>query len=179
MSASPEQPDSTTAASPSSSPTAAAAFSVSSADFVDGEDLPDFATASAFGGQCAGDNLNPDLAWSGAPEGTESFAIVMIDRSANNFIHWVHFDIPADVAGVAQGQSAELEGGDGVNTSPAGMGYFGPCPPGPDHRYEFTIYALDATLGLDNGARFADVKEAIDAHVLAQASIVGMRSGPA
>ena len=59
------------------------------------------------------------------------------------------------------------------------MGYFGPCPPGPDHRYEFTVYALDATIGLGNGARFADVKAAIDEHLLGEASISGMRSGPA
>src|SRR5215470_15534054 len=31
---------------------------------------------------CIGENISPPLAWSGAPEGTKSFAIVMLDRTA-------------------------------------------------------------------------------------------------
>jgi len=164
--------------SPTPAPSAAAGIALTSADFADGGELGDWATANAFSGQCTGDNLNPALEWGDGPEGTESFAIVMIDRSANNFIHWVHFDIPGDVTGVARGGSADLAGANGA-TGVAELGYFGPCPPGPDHRYEFTVYALDAALGLEDGARFADVKAAIEAHVLAEASISGWRSGPA
>jgi Raf kinase inhibitor-like YbhB/YbcL family protein len=176
-------PSETAVVEPSDSPTPMPSVEpgvvLTSPDFADGGELEDWATANAFDGQCTGDNLNPALEWGTGPDGTQSFAIVMLDRSANNFIHWVHFDIPADVTGVARGGSVDLAGADGVNTSPAGSGYFGPCPPGADHRYEFTVYALDAMLGLSEGARFAEVKAAIDEHLLASASIVGMRSGPA
>ena len=165
------------AAVPSGTP-AASGFVVTSRDFADGEELADWATASAYGGQCTGDNLNPALGWSNVPAGTKSFAITLIDRSANNYIHWVHFDIPGDSAGVPRGGSTDLAGAEGA-TSEATPGYFGPCPPGPDHRYEFTVYALDAPIGLEEGARFADVKKAIDEHVLGQATITGMRTGPA
>jgi Raf kinase inhibitor-like YbhB/YbcL family protein len=162
---------------PGASSTTASGFTVTSSDFADGDELADWATAAAFGGQCKGDNLNPALGWADAPAGTASYAIVLIDRSAGDFIHWVHFDIPGTVTSVARGGSAELPGVDGAtNPSP---GYFGPCPPGPDHRYEFTVYALDAPLGLAAGADFAAVSEAIAAHELAEASIAGMRSGPA
>ena len=175
-------PSDTSAAVPSDSPTpmpsAAAGIVLTSPDFADGGELDVSTTANAFNGQCTGDNLNPALEWGDGPEGTQSFAIVMIDRSASNFIHWVHFDIPADVTGVERGASAELEGAYGA-IGVAEEGYFGPCPPGPDHRYEFTVYALDAMIGLEDGARFADVKAAIDEHLLAQASISGWRSGPA
>ena len=111
------------------------------------------------------------------PQGTQAYAITLIDRGGGNYIHWVHIDIPGDVTSVARGGSVDLAGAEGAtNETP---GYFGPCPPGPDHRYEFTVYALDAPLGLAEGANFADVKAAINAHELAEASISGMRSGPA
>lgn len=173
---------STTRPSPTApTPTASgseAAFTVTSPDFTAGEQLPDWATANAFAGQCAGDNLNPGLTWTNVPEGTQAFAITFIDRSANNYLHWVQFDIPGDLTGIERGKEASDGGVEGA-TAQATPGYFGPCPPGPDHRYEFTVYALDAPLGLEEGARFADVKAAIDEHLLAQASISGMRSGPA
>jgi Raf kinase inhibitor-like YbhB/YbcL family protein len=169
-------PPSASASATASATTTASGFTVTSPDFTDGGELADWATATAFGGQCTGDNLNPALAWQDAPEGTEAFAVVLLDRSANNYIHWVHFDIPGDATGIARGESSTLAGQDGA-TEQATPGYFGPCPPGPNHRYEFTVYALDAPLGLESGARFADVKKAITAHELAQASIVGLR-GP-
>jgi len=168
--------DATFAGSPSPAATTSG-FSVTSPDFKDGGELADWATANAYGGQCVGANENPALTWTGAPEGTQSFAITLIDRGAGNYIHWVHFDIPGDVTSLARGASGELGGEDG--TGDEAPGYFGPCPPGPDHRYEFTVYALDAPLGLEAGASFVDVKNAIDEHALAEASISGMRSGPA
>ena len=151
---------------------------LTSPDFADGDELADWTTASAFGGQCAGENLNPAFEWSGAPEGTAAFAITMLDGSAGNFIHWLHGDIPGDVTGIERGGSAELPGFVGRNQG-IGTGYFGPCPPGPDHRYEFTLYALDTPLGLTDGAGFADFKGAAEGHVLGTASITGTRSGPA
>lgn len=163
---------------PSTTPDAAAGFVLTSPDFVDGGELADWATASAFGGQCTGDNLNPALEWTGAPEGTAAFAITMLDRSAGNFIHWLHGDIPGDVSGIERGGSADLPGFVGRNQG-VGTGYFGPCPPGPDHRYEFTVYALDAPLGLTDGAGLADFKAGLDGHLLGSASITGNRSGPA
>jgi len=171
------EPASSSASSPSPSETpSAAGFVVTSPDFEDGDDLDDWATANAYDGQCVGDNQNPALEWSGVPEGTVAFAVTLIDRSAS-YIHWVQFDIPADLTGIARGASGEDGGTEGA-TAEATPGYFGPCPPGQAHRYEFTVYALDAELGLEEGARFADVKAAIDEHSLAESSITGMRSGP-
>jgi len=169
----------TSSADPSATaPDATGGFAVSSPDFADGEDLPDSATASAFGGQCTGDNTNPGFEFAGVPDGTAAFAITMIDRSASNFVHWVHGDIPGDAAGIESGGSADLAGFEGETMAPE-AGYFGPCPPGPDHRYEFTVYALDAPLGLADGVGFAEFKSAVDDHTLAVATITGMRSGPA
>lgn len=153
-------------------------FSVTSPDFTDGGELADWATASAFGGQCTGDNLNPALTWDGAPNGTATFAITVIDESAKDFVHWVHVNIPADVQAVARGEGDALPGSDGA-TGAGSTGYFGPCPPGPDHHYVFTVIALDAELDVRPGVSYADFAAAAADHILATATITGLRSGPA
>lgn len=56
-------------------------------------------------------------------------------------------------------------------------GYDGPCPPWNDsiiHHYVFTVYALDvAQLPVTGRFNGADVRRALQGHVLAQASITG------
>lgn len=178
-----DAPNQTPSASPSASATAspsatpASGFAVTSPDFADGDELADWATANAYSGQCVGDNLNPALAWSEVPDGTKAFAITLIDISAGNYIHWVQFDIPGTLTGIARGESATDGGVEGATDEKPG--YFGPCPPSPDHVYAFTVYALDAPLGFETGADFVAVKTAIEEHKLAEASITGTRSGPA
>jgi len=166
-------------------------------------------------------NQNPQLAWSGVPVGTKSFAIVCHDPDVPSkgddvnqegrfvpmslprvdFFHWVLADLPAAVVGVNVGEfsSAVVPRGkpgpaaahgarQGVNdytgwfASDKDMsgdyyGYDGPCPPWNDeipHRYVFTVYALDVDR-LALPARFAgaDLRKAVQGHVLAQASITG------
>ena len=168
--------------SPSPSPSDAestTAFTVTSADFADGDELAKSATASAFEGQCTGDNLNPALAWANVPEGTVTLAIAMTDESANGWVHWLHANIPADVPGVAAGASADLAGVTGRDQAMGQPAYFGPCPPGPNHRYVFTVYALDTELALEESFSFSDLVVAIKDHVLGKTQITGMASGPA
>jgi Raf kinase inhibitor-like YbhB/YbcL family protein len=148
-------------------------FVVTSTDFVDGGGLDVRFSANAWEGQCSGDNLNPQLSWEGAPEGTVAYAITMRDLSAGNWSHWVHVNIPADITSVATGESGSLPGVVGRNASP-GAGYFGPCPPGPGHRYEFTIWALDAELDLPAEPTYQNFFTASRDHILGQASIIGV-----
>ena len=169
-------PSTSAAPSPSQDPNA---FTVTSPDFADGEELADIHTANAFSGQCTGDNINPALEWSNAPEGTVGFAIAMTDESASGWVHWVHANIPPDVTSVAQGESASLPGVAGRDQATGEAGYFGPCPPGPNHRYVFTIYALDTELALEPRFSGLDLTLAMSGHILAETAITGMRSGPA
>ncbi len=155
-----------------------ASFFVASTDFDDGGVLPDSATANAFGGQCEGDNLNPEIRWTGAPEGTVAYAITLIDVSANDFVHWTKADIPATAGDVPAG-GADALAGIGGHTGNSNGTYFGPCPPGANHQYVFTVYALDAMLGLDANFGIGDLEAAIRGHILAQGSITGLKSGPA
>ncbi|GAA5184800.1 YbhB/YbcL family Raf kinase inhibitor-like protein [Niveibacterium umoris] len=117
-----------------------------------------------------------------------------------DFFHWVVVDIPAGIGEIMAGSFSDgvvargkpsagpLETRQGLNdytgwfagdAAMAGdyFGYDGPCPPWNDelpHRYVFTLYALDIE-HVDVAGRFtgADVRKAIDGHVLAQASITG------
>jgi len=158
---------------PSPTLAAAASFIVTSTDFEDGAALPESAKANAFGGQCKGDNLNPELSWTGAPEGTVAYAITVIDISANNFVHWTKANIPATTTEVPGG-GADALAGFGGHTGNSDGTYFGPCPPGPDHQYIFTVYALDATLGLDANFGISALDDALAQHSLAEASITGL-----
>ena len=145
---------------------------VTSSDFVDGGYLDTRHSANARG-QCHGANLSPQLTWDGAPADTVTFAITAIDLSAGDWVHWVHANIPATVTSAATGASSTLPGVAGV-TGAGTTGYFGPCPPGPDHKYEFTVWALDSILTVPNLPTFAQFVNAAASHVLAQGTIVGL-----
>jgi Raf kinase inhibitor-like YbhB/YbcL family protein len=118
-------------------------FTVTSTGFTDGGVLPD-AQVQAKG------NRSPQLSWSGAPEGTKSFAITCYDPDAptgSGFWHWTVANIPADVTELAEGASSDglptgaVEG----RTDFGEPGFGGAAPPpghGP-HRYTFTVFAVD------------------------------------
>lgn len=126
---------------------------------------------------CRGAGISPPLSWSAAPAGTRSLAVVVRDRTAHDFTHWLiwnltpsHRGLPADVP--ARG---EAEGGRQGTNGFGHLGYGAPCPPPGDgpHQYVFTLYALDAPLGLPVGAGQQDLLKAIRGHVLARASFYG------
>ena len=52
-------------------------------------------------------------------------------------------------------------------------GYGGPAPPSGVHRYYFKLYALDAALDLPDSTTKADLLEAMEGHILAQAQLMG------
>lgn len=152
-------------------------FSVTSDDFADGGPLPAWASNSYWSGQCTGDNISPHLAWSDAPEGTESFAIVITDSSGNDWVHFLKANIPADVNEVARGEIDALEGVAGRNQGDSRPGYFGPCPPSGDHYYEHRIWALDTTLDLTEGYAYYDLWGAAQGHILEEVKITGVFTG--
>lgn len=112
-----------------------------------------------------GENLSPDLSWSGAPEGTRSFAVTCFDPDAptgSGFWHWIAWDIPATATSLPLGVSREDTSLKQARNDFGNVGYDGPEPPaGPPHRYQFSVHALPVeSLGADPadphiGARFA------------------------
>lgn len=118
-------------------------FTLTSSDITDGGVLPD-AQVQAKG------NTSPHLKWSGAPEGTKSYAVTCFDPDAptgSGFWHWTVANIPADVTELATGASAGSLPADAVQgrTDFGDTGFGGAAPPpghGP-HRYIFTVFAVD------------------------------------
>jgi len=132
---------------------------------------------------CDGEDVSPALAWSGVPEGTASFVLIMDDPDAppGTWVHWVLFNLPAGAATLAEGlpKTETVEGGAvhgtcwGVHEF-SRVGYHGPCPPpGKPHRYVFRLYALDTVLDLPPRASKAEVLQAAKGRVLAEAELMG------
>lgn len=129
---------------------------------------------------CNGSNVSPALAWSNAPAGTQSFAIVVRDTSLKvdeNF-HWVLFNIPPETTSIAEGIQKTA-----TPSSPAGarqtkwsfgaqIGYSGPCPPSGTHTYVFSVYALNTNLDASLDAPVA-AEAAIQASKLGSATLTG------
>ena len=152
-------------------PTAApAAITVTIAN-LDGDQFRDAQVFSGFG--CTGENRSPALSWSGAPEGTQSYALIMHDPDAPTgvgFFHWTALNLPGDATSLEEGASGNLpEGALETYTDFGQTGYGGPCPPpGTPHRYEITVYALRVpNIDLPTGATGALVRFALREHTLA------------
>ncbi|MDQ4501479.1 YbhB/YbcL family Raf kinase inhibitor-like protein [Sinomonas sp. ASV322] len=135
-------------------------FAVASANFLDGETLA-ANQVSAYFGVPGGKDFSPQLAWSGAPGGTKSYCVTVLDPDAptgSGFWHWAVANIPATV-----GELPEGAGGSPDGTGPAASGarlpdgavelkndggfagFVGAAPPeghGP-HRYIVTVHAVD------------------------------------
>src|SRR5271163_3010624 len=59
---------------------------------------------------CVGENISPPLTWSGVPEGTKSFALLLFDpegRAPAGVSHMVVYGIPASVTGFAEGELSQ------------------------------------------------------------------------
>lgn len=130
-------------------------FSVTSADVADGQPLKDDQVA-------AHGNTSPQLSWSGAPEGTQSYTITCFDPDAptpSGFWHWVLVDVPADVTSLDVGAGAEgaaLPGNAFMCRNDGGpKAFMGAAPPAGDqvHRYYFVVHAVkEPSLGVDSDA---------------------------
>lgn len=53
------------------------------------------------------------------------------------------------------------------------------CPPGPEHRCWFALFAVDGEVDLPRGTGVPELYEAITGHVLAVAELVGRYATPA
>lgn len=128
---------------------------------------------------CEGPDLSPPLSWSGAPPGTQSFALIVDDPDApaGTWVHWVLYDLPANTKDLAEGVPKEAQLSNGARQGRNDfrkIGYGGPCPPpGKPHRYFFKLYALDKMLDLKAGASKVEAESAMKGHILAQAQLMG------
>ncbi len=144
------------------------AFTLNSTAFKGGASIPARFT-------CDGQNLSPQLDWSGAPAPAKSFVLIVDDPDApsGTFTHCVLFDVPGNAHSLSEGQQGV--GHSGRNDF-SKNDYGGPCPPRGHgaHRYFFTLSALDvATLGLSDGATRQQVEAKMQGHVVGTAKVMG------
>jgi hypothetical protein len=124
-----------------------AAFSLTSTDVKNGVFAP-AQLGNVMG--CTGNNVSPQLGWTGVPAGTKSFVVTVYDPDAptgSGWWHWVVINIPTSATQLPTGasKSAKLPAGAlETRTDFGAPGYGGPCPPAGDkpHRYLFTVYAM-------------------------------------
>ncbi|GGH34756.1 YbhB/YbcL family Raf kinase inhibitor-like protein [Microbacterium album] len=118
-----------------------APLTLTSDDIAHDQPLPRAQWGSAMGGS----DTSPQLSWSGAPEGTKSFALSCFDPDAptgSGFWHWAVYDIPADVTSFPAGQTPA---GITLRNEAGTRGFIGAGPPPGTgvHRYFFVVDALD------------------------------------
>ncbi|MCA8881828.1 MAG: YbhB/YbcL family Raf kinase inhibitor-like protein [Rhodobacteraceae bacterium] len=161
----------------------ASAFELHSPDFNAGGPMGMEQVFAGFG--CTGDNISPALEWSGAPEGTKSYVLMVHDADAPTggagFWHWIVTDIPASTTGLAKGAGKEGGAGlpEGAHMRPSDYGtaaWGGPCPPEGHgaHHYNFTLYAMpEETLTVPDGASIAVVGFVVNSSALGAAKLTG------
>jgi Raf kinase inhibitor-like YbhB/YbcL family protein len=153
-------------------------FELRSDDVSDGQTLAKAQVSGVFG--AGGEDVSPHLAWSSAPDGTQSYAVTMYDPdapTASGFWHWAAFNIPADVTELASGASGDVLPGAAVQLKNDGgtVGYIGAAPPpghGP-HHYYIVVHAVDvATLDVPEDASCAYLGFNLFSHTLGRAMLV-------
>jgi Raf kinase inhibitor-like YbhB/YbcL family protein len=148
------------------------AFKLRSPAFAPGGDIP-------VKHACDGSDMSPPLRWSDPPDGTKSFALAMadLDSTARVSVHWLLYGIPTTLRelheGIPRQDAVPGTGSQGLNDLGA-VGYSGPCPPpGPAHRYAFTLYALDTLVSLPPLNTRADLRKGMYGHVVVRVKLIG------
>jgi Raf kinase inhibitor-like YbhB/YbcL family protein len=145
-----------------------------SAAFTNGGAIPKKFTGEA-------EDVSPALAWSGAPKGTKSFAVICHDPDAPlvkpgtyGFVHWVLYGIPGSVTSLVEGDGGYVQGVNDFGNS----GYGGPMPPPGHgtHHYFFWVLALDAELALPAGLTLWELLERVEPNLIGMNRLVGTYS---
>jgi Raf kinase inhibitor-like YbhB/YbcL family protein len=157
-------------------------FEVDSESFEDGQVLPEAQRSGVLG--AGGRDESPQLSWSGAPEGTQSYAITVFDPDApgGGYWHWAVANIPAEVtslpAGAGSRDNSRLPGGAVQFKNDAGFaGFVGAAPPPGhgQHRSLLVVHAVDVDrLDLRADDTPAALQSALSTHTLGRARLTGV-----
>lgn len=126
---------------------------------------------------CEGADISPPLYWLNPPKRTKSFVLIVddIDAPAGNWVHWILFDIPANVGLLSEAATLPQGTVSGQN-SWGKTGYRGPCPPSGKHHYFFRLYALDSVLRLGSKVSKQELIKAMRGHILETSELIGVYS---
>lgn len=164
-------------------------FTVTSTTLTDGGQVPAEQYSGIFGVP-GGKDASPQLSWSGAPEGTRSYAVTVYDPDAptgSGFWHWAVADIPAGVTELPEGAGDDTgsglpEGAYQLPNDARAARFIGAAPPaghGP-HRYVVVVHALDVEqIGVPAEATPAFLGFNIAGHILGRAVLTVTGETPA
>ncbi len=141
----------------------------------------------------SGRDVSPALSWSGAPDSTRSFVLLVHDVDAaqgdgtDDALHWLVWNIPGTATALPEGVPSGAQLADGMRQISMSGPYFrGPAAPasGPAHHYLFELYALDTSLNVQPTAMSPAltreaVLRAMSGHVRAKGTLVGLYRRPA
>ena len=129
---------------------------------------------------CDGEDVSPPLTWSDLPPNTKSFCLICDDPDApmGTWDHWVIVNLPSELSHLPEGIQTFPEGTLLGRNSWGRSDYGGPCPPDREHRYYFTLYALDKDLDVSEGVSKQDVLTAMTGHILNQTVLMGRYNRP-
>jgi Raf kinase inhibitor-like YbhB/YbcL family protein len=148
---------------------------IESAAYRQGERIPKKFT-------CDGDNISPPFSWRDVPPGTNSLVLIVHDPDApraDGFVHWIVYDILPEVSEIPENRprQAVLQGvGTQGRNDSGNIGYVGPCPPSGTHRYFARLYALRDRLGLEPGATYEQLLNAMEGKIIDEAEYLGKYS---
>lgn len=165
------------------------AFTVTSTNLSEGEALPLAQMSGAFGVP-GGQDVSPQLSWSGAPAQTKSYAVTVLAPDAptgSGMWHWAVANIPATTTSLPEGAGDDT--GSGL---PAGAfqlpndarsaRFIGGAPPAGhgEHRYVIVVHALDVEdIGVPDQATPAFLGFTMAGHILARAVLTATAETPA
>ncbi|MCZ4094558.1 MULTISPECIES: YbhB/YbcL family Raf kinase inhibitor-like protein [Sinorhizobium] len=147
-------------------------FSLISPVFADGQPIPQKYTR-------LGENLFPPLKWTGTPEGTQSFALIVEDPDATRglFRHCVIINIPGNWTELPQAvDTAPDHSIKFIKNDFGNARYDGPQPPAGTglHHYWFRLAALDAVnLSIPEEVGAEEAWKKVRKHLIEEAAIVG------
>ena len=153
-------------------------FSLTSNSITDGQPLATPQISGIMG--AGGEDVSPQLSWSGFPQETRSFAVTVYDPDAptlSGFWHWAVANLPADVTELPEdaGSGGKLPGEAVQLVNDAGMRrYVGAAPPPGHgvHRYYVAVHAVDVDkLDLTEDASPAFLGFNLFQHAIARAYI--------
>lgn len=108
--------------------------------------------------------------WSGLPAGTKALALIMLDKSYDDYVHWLAADIDPSLGGLPADASRTMSFPQGTNDNSGGFGYVGPMPPN-RHLYLMTAYALSEPTKLEGHFVISELEDAMKGKILATAEL--------